>query len=417
MRVASHLGGLWRDRDFQRLWFGQSVSVLGDQITLIALPLTAVIVLDANATEMGLLRALEQSPILLFSLFVGVWLDRVRRRPLLIAADLGRAALVATIPLAAVLGVLRLELLYLVAFPVGCLALIFEVGYRSYLPSLVRREQLVDANGKLNMSVTAAQVIGPAISGVLVAVFTAPLPLVLDAASFLTSAASLRLIRQPESAPKPAADRNVLAEIREGLAALVEQPILRALLVSVSIALLSWFAMTAILVLFMVTALGLDPAAIGLVFGLGSVGGLAGAALAAPLTRRAGFGVAIISANALFVIGSFLIALTPGSMVLTVPMLTAALTLVFFGASIYNVSALSLRQALTPPRLLGRVNASYRFIAWGTTPIGALLGGVLGELLGLRTTLLLGAVGIGLALVWVLVSPLRSFREVPTAGP
>ena len=408
--------GIARDRDFLKLWFGETISDFGDQITLLAIPLTAVIVLKASAFEMGILAAVATLPTALFSLVVGVWVDRVPRRRVLIAADIGRALVLATVPVAFVLGVLSLPQLFVVAFLSGTLSVFFVVAYQAYLPALVGREHLVDANGKMNASASLAQLAGPSAAGVLVQLFTAPMPVVVDAVSFLGSVAGLSLIRKPEPllAPRP---RDMRAEIREGLAALLGHPVLRTIVISAALFVLLFSAQLAIFLLYLSRDLRLEPFAIGILLAIGSIGALLGALVASTLARRIGIGPSFVVGAVLAVvwlIGRGLIAEPQGLAVATI---AVAQLVGLVGFSIVNVSSPSLRQALTPPHLLGRVNASYRFLVWGTGPIGALLGGTLGELFGLRAALL--ATGIAsLAILPILFfSPVPFTREVPSTEP
>jgi len=406
------LRGLTRDPEFLKLWVGETISDFGDQITLLAIPLTAVIVLKASAFEMGLLAAAAAAPTALFSLPVGVWVDRLPRRPVLIAADLGRAVALATVPLAFVVGVLGLAQLYLVAFITGTLSVFFIVAYQAYLPGLVGRERLVDANGKLNASGSLAQLAGPGVAGVLVQVFTAPMPVVVDALSFLASLTGLSLIRRPEPAlaPRP---RNMRAEVREGMAGLLGQPILRTLVLSASVIILALSAQTAIFLLYLSRDLGFPPSVIGLLLALASVGALVGALFASTVAARIGIGPSFI-VGALLVIGTFIArGLAGGSSDTILVALGVSQLLGYFAASLFNVNGPSLRQALTPPQLLGRVNASYRFLVWGTGPFGALIGGTLGELLGLRAALLVTGIASLAAVPILFASPLPRTREIP----
>lgn len=401
-----------RDREFLKLWAGETISDFGDQITLLAIPLTAVIVLKASAFEMGLLAAVGAAPTALFSLPVGVWVDRLPRRRILIAANLGRAAALATVPLAFIVGAISMPQLYIVAFITGTLSVFFIVAYQAYLPALVGREQLVDANGKMNASGSLAQLAGPSVAGVLVQLFTAPMPVVVDALSFLASLAGLSLIRrvEPPLAPR---HRNMRAEIREGMAALLGHPILRTLVVCGSIIILLLSAQTAIFLLYLSRDLGVEPVVIGLLLAVGSVGALGGALLASAVARRIGIGPSFI-VGALLVIGCLISRGLAGGPTEAIVLILAISQLAgLFGASLFNVNGPSLRQALTAPHLLGRVNASWRFLVWGTGPVGAVLGGTLGELLGLRTALLVTGVATLAALPILFASPLPSTREVP----
>ena len=401
-----------RDTDFLKLWVGQSVSVFGNQVTLVALPLTAVLVLDAGAAEMGLLRALEMVPILLFSLGVGVWIDRVRRRPLIVASNLGRALLLGLVPALAVAGLLRIEHLYAIGFTVGTLEVVFVIAYQAYLPSLVQRDRLVDANSRLEMSNSAAQIGGPATAGVLVSILTAPIAILLDVASFVVAALAVASIRRPE--PEPARrPRDLAGELREGFAGLLGHPVLRPVVLATSAGLLGFSMYISLIVLFHVRALGLDSVAIGVVFAVGGAGALTGAALAPRLARRLGIGPSFILAFVLASCGLLVTSQAAGPAVVAATIAATGQFSALFGASLFNVNGPALRAAVTPAQLLGRVNATYRFVVWGMFPLGALLGGAVGEAFGLRAPIIAGAV-IGLiALIGFLRSPVSRMREAP----
>jgi len=408
--------GLWRHTDFVKLWVGQSISLLGSQITFLALPLTAVLVLDATPAQMGFLTAAEAIPSLLVGLFVGVWVDHYRRRPILIAADLGRAALLIVIPIAAILGVLRIEHLYIVAFLVGALELVFDVAHRSFLPSLVKREQLVEGNSKLEMSRSVAMIIGPGVAGGLVQWVTAPIAIAVNAISFLISALFLGWIRTPELAPKPSdQQQNIWGEIGEGLKLVSNNRLLRAIAGCIGTLGLFNSVLEAVLVLYVTRELGIGPGLLGLAFASGSVGFLLGALLPGWATRRFGLGPGIIGGLLLVGLSDLLIPLLDGSMAVVVILMVLMVAQFFFGLGfvIFNTGQVSLRQAITPDHLQGRMNAVMSFIGWGVVPLGGLLGGGLGEMIGLRPTLLLAALGEMLAVLWLLLSPMRSLPEQP----
>ena len=264
--MRPRFAGLWRHADFVKLWTGQTISLFGSQITFLALPLTAVLVLEASPAQMGFLTAAGAIPSLLVGLFVGVWVDRYRRRPILIAADLGRAALLFAIPVAAILGMLRIEHLYVVAFLVGTLELFFDVAHRSFLPSLVKREQLVEGNSKLEMSRSIAMILGPGVAGGLVQLVTAPIAIAVDAISFLISALFLGWIRAPEPAPKPSDQReNIWRELGEGLRLVSGNRLLRAIAGCMGIVGLFNSVLEAVFVLYVTRELGIEPGLLGLV--------------------------------------------------------------------------------------------------------------------------------------------------------
>ncbi len=298
--MHARFGGLWQHPDFLGLWAGQTVSLFGSAFTTLALPLTAVLVLGATPWEMGLLAAVGGAPWFLFGPFAGVWVDRARRRPLLIATDLARALLLGSIPLAAALGMLRLGRLNLVAFPIGVASVLFEIAQQSYFPTLVTRERLVEGNSKLSASLTVANVAAPGLAGGIVQLLTAPLALLVDAASFLISAACLGAIRTAEPAPAVAAgSATVGAQIREGLRFTRDAPAIRAFTATNATFFCCNGIVTTVLLLYLARDLGLSAAVIGLIRAVGSVGGLFGALLAAPLTARWGLGPTILWSAAL----------------------------------------------------------------------------------------------------------------------
>jgi MFS family permease len=410
------LTGLWRRPDFVKLWTGQTISLIGSQVTFLALPLTAVLVLNATPAQMGFLTAAGAIPSLLVGLFAGVWVDRRRRRPILIAADLGRAALLLLIPVAALLGVLRIEYLYIVTLLVGTLGLFFEVAHHSFLPSLVGREQLVEGNSKLEISDSVAEIVGPGLAGGLVQLVTAPIAIAVDAISFLISALFLGLIRTPEPAPKPPDEQqNIFVEVGEGLGLVSGSALLRAIAGSMSTLHLFNSVLEAVFVLYVTRELGIGPGMLGLIFASGSVGFLVGALLPGWVTRRFGLGSGIIGGLLLVGLSDLLIPLVGGSVVIMVRILVLMAAQFFFGLglTIFNIGQVSVRQAVTPDHLQGRMNATLSFIAAGSVPLGGLLGGGLGEMIGLRPTLVLAALGEMLAVLWLILSPMRSLREQP----
>ena len=410
--MAVAVRSLRHNRDFLKLWAGETVSLIGSQVTVLALPLTAVLLLGAGPFEMGLLTAAAYAPFLLIGLFAGVWIDRRRRRPVLIAANVGRAALLATIPLAAALGLLRIEQLYLVAFLVGVLTVFFDVAYTSYLPALVDREQLVEGNARLEVSRSVAQIAGPGTAGALVQLVGGALAVALDALSYLISAACLWSIRTEE--PPPAAHRHdstVWADLREGLQTIVGDPVLRAIAACTSTLNLFGYVAQAVFVVYLVRDLGVAPVLTGLVMMALGPGALVGALLAARMAARFGVGPTICAGPALSIVPAAMIALAAGPPSVVLPILILALFLQGMLGTIYNVTQVSLRQRLVPDRLQGRMNATMRFVVWGTIPIGALAGGALGEAIGLRPVLAIGVVGCVLATLAVTLSPVRNVGD------
>ncbi len=407
------MSSLWRDGDFLKLWAGQTVSQFGSQITVLALPLTAALTLHAGAANMGFLAAASTAPFLIFGLFAGVWVDRLRRRPILIIADIARFALLACIPILALLDALALVDLYIIAFLVGILTVFFEVAYQSFLPAVVGRAQLVDGNGKLETTRSAAQIAGPGAAGALVQLVTAPVAIAVDALSFLVSVLFLSLVRTPEQPPaRFGARRRVWAEINEGLRAVLDDPILRATMGSAGTVNMFGSLLFAVFVLYALR-LGIGAGLLGVTFGVGNLGYLGGAFLTRPITRRFGVGPTISAGLLILTFCGLLVPLAGGPLVVSVSCLMVAQFARGFGGTLFNINNVSLRQAITPDYLLGRVNATSRFVSTGALTIGSLAGGTLGAVFGLRPTLVIGAVGGLFSVVWVLCSLVRTLREPP----
>lgn len=405
--MGNRFAGLWRHLDFRRLWLAQAASLVGSQVSFLALPLLATLTLNASPLQFGALAAAGALPTLLFGLFIGVWVDRLRRRPLLIAADLGRAMLLLGIPLAAVYGVLRIEYLYVVAFLNGALTLVFDVAHQSLLPTLVAREQLVEGNSKLELSRSAAEIGGPGLAGGLVQALTPPFALVVDALSYLLSALLLGRIRAAEPAPAPVAHRHLWRELAAGLRAVFGSPLLRPLALGTATVVCFSSLLEAVFFLYLARTLQLAPLVQGIIFAVGNVGFLVGALVAERVARH--FGVGPTIAGGVLVVGIADLTIPVAGMVPlpAAALLVAAQCCFGIGLVTFNINAVSLRQALTPDPLQGRVNASFRFIAQGIVPLGALLGGALGERFGIRPTLLIGAVGELTAVLWLLLPSVR----------
>ena len=419
LRLRRPTGGLWQHGDFLKLWSAETISQFGTQITGLALPLAAILVLKASAFEVGLLATLEFLPFLLFTLPAGVWVDRLRRRPILVAADLGRAALLASVPIAYAFDVLRIEHLYVVAFATGVLTVFFDVAYQSYLPSLVARDELVEGNSKLEVSRAGAQIAGPGLAGALVGLIKAPPAIALDAASFVASAAFLARIGRREE-PVTRGDREarprMLPELKEGLRYVLGHRYLRS--IAASTASFNFFGSLAgaVLLVYAVRRLHLSPELIGLAMTLASIGPLIGALTATRISRRLGVGPTIILSS--FVAGPayVLVPVAPegaAALALIVP----AFALSGLANVVYNVTQVSLRQAMAPERIQGRMNAVMRFLVWGTIPLGSFAGGALASRIGLRPTIWVGALGACLPFLPVLLSPVRTLRTVPEAEP
>lgn len=394
------------------LWSAQTVSQLGTQVSLLALPLVAIVVLDASAFEVALLGTFDFLPFLLFALPAGVWVDRVLRRPILIAADLGRGAALLSVPVAHVLGALTIWQLYAVGFVTGALTVFFDVAYQSYLPSLVGRAQLVEGNSKLEVSRSGAQIGGPGLAGLLIGAVTAPYAVLADALSFFGSALFVLGIRRREPPSPPAEPGTAIrAELVEGLRYIFRDRRWRAIAYYVAASNFFYSVIFSIFLVYAVRRLGLSAETIGLVLAIGNVGWLLGAFAASPVSRRFGIGRTLVLSGILSGPPSLLVPLAPVSF--PIPFLIASQLVTALGVVLYNVTAISLMQALTPDRLLGRMNASRRFVVWGTIPLGNLAGGVLATTIGVRETILVGAIAASLCFLFLLSSPLRSIEQLP----
>lgn len=406
--------GLWRQPDFLKLWAGQAISEIGSRISRTAVPLTAVLMLGASELQMGLLNGASAASVLVFGLLAGAWADRLRRRPILIAADLGRAAVLGSIPLAALLGRLTIGHLYVAAAAAGVLTVLFDVAYQAYLPALVERENILEGNSKLALSGTIAEIAGPGLAGVLVQWITAPMAILFDAISFLWSAASVWLIRKPEPPPEPRREPHLGREILEGLRATWSDPLLRALAGRSVISAFFLGFPGSLYILFVTRELGVKPALLGAIIAAGGVGCLAGAATTERLVRRFGLGRTLIGAAALTGVSGLLVPLAHGSVAACSAFLIAA-QLGDVAWPVYSINETSLRQAITPDHLLGRVNSAMHLLFWGVLPAGALAGGALAQIAGMRTTLWLGAAGVLLSALCLVFSPVRRVERLPEA--
>lgn len=400
--------GLWKNSDFVKLWLGRAVSNFGSGITGIALPLTAVLVLAATPAQLGILGALDGVSVLVIGLLVGVWVDRVRRRPLLIATDLGRAFVLSTIPLAALFGVLGIGQLYIAAALAGMLTVIFNVASPSFVPSLIPQESLVEGNSKLGMSDSLAEIGGPAVAGPLVQLISAPFAILFDALSFLFSACCLGLIHTPEPPPIAQKQRKSLwYDLVEGLRLVLKNPLLRVLAGSAGIFNLFGNFVGTLYALYIIRQLGAPPIFLGFLVATGGASALVGALLAERVVRRFGLGMTVGLGLFMYGITGLLIPLAGGSVALALSLLFVSQLIGDASVSIYLIAELSLRQSLVQATMLGRTNAGMQFLSQGVAPVGALLAGILGGMIGLRLTILIGVLGVILAGAWLLLSRVR----------
>jgi MFS family permease len=398
--------------DFRKLWIGQTISQIGSNITGVALPLTAVLVLKASPFQMGLLSGAGATAVLIFGLFAGAWVDRLRRRPILIGADLGRAVVLGIIPLAAMLHRLSIGDLYLVAVASSTLTVLFDVSYQAYLPSLIDRENILAGNSRLALTESVAQIAGPGIAGVLVQLITAPMAMLFDATSFVFSAISVLLIRKLEPVPTHTLEPHIGQEISEGLSVSWRDPLLRALAGRTATSAFFLGFGSSLYFLFVIRDLGLTAALLGIIIAIGGTSGLFGAFLAVWLVRRFGFGPTFIGSAVAIGMAMLLIPLAHGSVAVCSAFLVAS-QLGDLAWPVYTISERSLRQAITPDRLLGRVNSSMHLLFHGVLPLGGLAGGAIAQAVGVRQALLIGATGVLLSTMWLVFSPVGRMRELP----
>jgi Na+/melibiose symporter-like transporter len=405
-------GGLRANRDFIRLWAAGTISVFGSLVTRYALPFAAISVANAGPIEISILRSLELVGVLLVGFAAGAWVDRVRRRPIMVAADFGRAILLGSVPLAAVAGVLGLGHLYAVAFFAAILSTFFDSADRAFLPSIVERDDLVQANSALTASSAAAEFSAFGVAGVLVQVFTAPIAIAVDAVSFVVSGLLIRSIRRAEPAEAPHAAREpLLREIRDGVRLVVRDPVLRALAGAAAAAHLMWGVFGASYILFATTVLGVGPALLGVIAAVGGLSSLIGAGIVTRATNRFGLGPTLLGGIALFAVGNVFIPIAPaGAIVLGAACLIVAQLLGDGGYTVFDVAAISLTQSLVDNRTLGRVTATGTVFTGVAQLGGTIAGGLIAVEFGLRTGLLVGLVGAAIAVALLWFSPVRHIR-------
>jgi MFS family permease len=400
---------LWRRSNFLRLWTSETIASFGGQFSDLAIPFTAVIVLQGTPTELGFLNAATTAPFMIFSLIAGVWVDRHRRRSIMIASNVGRAILLAMVPFAYATRLLSIPLLLTVAFLVGTLRVFFEIAYQSYLPGLVEREELVDANSRLEASRAVSSVAGPGTAGVVIQIISAPFAIAFDAISFVLSTLFLSRIKYEETIEASPTRPSILADIREGLEIVFKDARLRSVAVAASAANFFEFTIQAIFILYAVNVLGLAPLLLGVIFSIGAIGAIVGALAAGSLAHRLGVGPAIIISLALG-------ATTWGPLMFlanrstAVPLLIAAWFLGEISFVAWSINQSSFRQAICPPRLQGRMNATLRFLTVSSVPLGSIFGGILGEILGLRLAIGIAAFGLLLTPLLVVFSPVRKLK-------
>jgi MFS family permease len=437
----------FRNPDFAKLWTAATISLFGTQVSLIAIPFIAVLLLHVPPIQVALLGTLEFLPFLLFTLPAGVWVDRLPRRLILVSGDLGRAAMLATIPVAYLLGVLTIWQLYVVAFVNGILTVFFDIADQSYLPTVVDRDQLVDGNAKLQASASTAQVVGQPVGGGVVGLLGAPFAVVLDAISYVVSAVLIFAIRRRERASRPnaaaaaeevadagAAGASVAAEvaaatrepaidarpglrreIADGLGFVLGNRYLRSIAATTGSSNFFGNISLGIFPVFAYVTLGLTPETVGLIGGGFGAGALVGALIGSRVASSFGIGHAIVGAA---------LAFSPATLLVPLASHDTALVLIGLGgfigscaSTVYNINQVSLRQAITPEPMLGRMNATMRFIVWGTIPIGQVIGGLVATQFGVVTAIWLGAIGELFTFLPVFFSPVRTLERIPDPEP
>lgn len=401
-------------RDFAKLWAGQTISELCSRITREGLPLTALLTLHASAAQMGILSSIGSASVLMFGLAAGIAVDRLKKRPVMILTDLARAALLALIPFAAHYHALSMTLLIAIAVAAGALTVLFDVAYQSYLPALVPPDDLVESNKRLSLSSSTAEMLGPALTGVLVQVITAPLAILVDAISFLVSALSVFAIRKPETRPVRHQEVPIITEALHGFQFIWTHPALRALLLRSATAFLSMGLTMPLYLLSAIRIVHLSTSALGITIALGGAGSIVGAWLAPRLSARHGLGPTFFVTAVLIGCAQLLIPASAefpriGLWCLCIQQLAGD-----FVWTIYIVNETALRQLLAPEHVIGRVNAAMQLASRGMLPFGALFGGLLAERIGIAPTLLIGAIGVLLSALFLL--PLRNSRAIQAAS-
>lgn len=413
-KLDSSRPSLWQNTDFLKLWFGQTISEFGSRITRDGLPLVAVITLSASPDQIGFLTMISALPVLLFALFIGAWVDRLPRRPLLIFADIGRLLVLLFIPITAVHGTLTMPMLYVVGAVMGILTLVFSVAYRALLPSTVRKDQLVEANSKLTTSEALAEVGAPSLAGVLIQVFTAPLAILFDALSYLFSISSIMLMHPQEAVKSTTNNQSLRREIVEGGQLILRSPILRTIALGTGLRAFFGSFIGTLYALWAIRDLGLTPSVLGLLIGVGGIGAILGASLAHRTVKHYGLGRTLTTALLIGGAVNFLIPLADGNGLFTIMMLGLSQIIGDAMMTAYFIHEVSLRQMITPEHVLGRVNASMDLIGEGIAPIGAVIAGGLATAFGTQAMLFVAVTGIMLTAIWMLFTPLRRITEIPT---
>ena len=408
-------GGLWRNARFVKLWGAATVSTFGSLVTRTALPFTAILLLDASPSAISVLRVAELLPGFIFGLVAGAWVDRLRRKRIMIATDLGRALLIVTIPLGAFLGWLGLGQLYVIAALVSVLSVFFDVAYQSLLPSLVKNDELVEANSKLSAAMSVAEASAFSSAGWLIQLLTAPVAMLVDGLTFIASAGLVARIREPELQTEPRSTESqpsIARDIVEGLRAVWRQPILRGMVVAGLAQNLAFGLVGTVFLLYVNQEVGFDPGILGMIFAVGGVSSFIGAMIAGRLPRF-GIGAIMVASLALAAVGEAFVPLATAANAIGVLFLVGQQIVADSALTVYDINQVSLRQAIAPAHVLGRVNASVRVTEFGAILLGTVVAGYIGETVGLRETLWLGVALSVLAAVALALSPVRAVRRIP----
>jgi MFS family permease len=411
-------GSVWRNVDFVKLWLAITLSQLGIQITFLGIPLIAIEHLKATPLEVSFLNTLIFLPSILIGLFAGVWVDKMKRRPILIFSDIGRGLILLSIPLAFILGnVLSIWQLYIVGFLNGFLTVFFDVAYRSYLPSLIDRKQLISGNSALEAGNSGSQIAGASITGFLIAAMTAPIAIMGNVLTFILSFVLLLVIRKREPSPakdmkaKGESSSNMRKEIGDGFRYVFRHRLIRPLVLYGASVNLGWSMVEGIYMVYFVRHLGIEASMIGIIFGISNLGLVVGAICAGLIASRIGIGLTILISGVLQGLGIMLIPLAPET--IPIPFLITGLLMRSFGIIVSNINQTSLRQSITPESMLGRVNGTLRFMGWGTIPMGYVLGGAVATFVGLKLTLWIGAMVSFMAVLPIFLSPVRKLYTIP----
>lgn len=417
-RIVSGRSTLWSNRDFLNLWSAETISQFGSQLGLLAIPLIAALLLDASPFEMGLLTAVGQAPRLVIGFFAGAWVDRLPRRPIMVITDIGRALTYAIIPAAWLMDMLSIRLLLIVAVIEGCQTVFFNSAWAALIPNLVERKHLADANGKLMASVSMAQITGPALAGTLIAWLSGPVVMWITSATFGASAWFLGHIRKAETrrARDAASPTRLLEEVREGFRELIGSRIVRPLTTSSIVINLGGNMFLAVYVLYLTLDLGLSSSGVGLIYASGGIGALVASMIAAPLAARMGVGRTVLWSAVGFGLSNLLVPLAILVPEHALPLIVFSEMAAWMSLQVFNVNRFSLRQALTPDHLMGRVSSSTMTLVGGAQMVGSLLGGIIGELFSVHIALFVSVGIMAIAAWFIWASPVPAIAEMPE-GP